>query len=101
MVSIFEYIESLTIFVKSNEDDFDIPLEIPLFYLLKVTLMSKICEMKMQEEAKTYFLDVNEIKEATAEKESATYVEVLSFLRDIFKLVDFTGIINNNKNTIL
>ena len=63
--------------------------------------MSKICEMKMQEEAKTYFLDVNEIKEATAEKESATYVEVLSFLRDIFKLVDFTGIINKNKNTIL
>ncbi len=63
--------------------------------------MSKIYEVKMQEESKTYFLDVKEIEKAKVEKDSGTYIEVLAFLRDIFKLVDFSGIINNNKNNIL
>lgn len=63
--------------------------------------MSKIYEMEMQEESKTYFLDVQEMEKVTKEDTSGTYIEVLSFLRDIFKLVDFSGIINNNKNNIL
>lgn len=63
--------------------------------------MSKICEMKMQEETKSYFLNVNEINKINEVNESGTYIEVLSFLRDIFKLVDFSGIISNNKNNIL
>lgn len=63
--------------------------------------MSKICEMKMQDDVKAYIVDAKEIKEASSEKESSTYMEVMAFLRDIFALVDFSGIINNNKNNIL
>ena len=64
--------------------------------------MSKICEMKIQEDTRIYTLGAKEISEANeVRNESATYVEVLSFLRDIFNLVDFSGIISNSKKTIL
>ncbi|EGJ70794.1 hypothetical protein Bcop_0576 [Bacteroides coprosuis DSM 18011] len=64
--------------------------------------MSKICEMKIQEDTRIYTLGAKEIREANeVRNESATYVEVLSFLRDIFNLVDFSGIISNSKKTIL
>ena len=62
--------------------------------------MSKICEMKMQEDTRAYSLDVKEISEANRREESATYIEVLSFLRDVFSLVDFSGIISNSKKKI-
>lgn len=63
--------------------------------------MSKFYEMKIQEDTRTYSLDVKEIIEANETRnESTTYVEVLSFLRDVFNLVDFSGIIKNSKKTI-
>ncbi|MGL5261357.1 MAG: hypothetical protein ACRC9P_03110 [Bacteroides sp.] len=62
--------------------------------------MSKICEMKIQEDTRAYSLDVKEINEANRREESTTYIEVLSFLRDVFHLVDFSGIISNSKKKI-
>ena len=63
--------------------------------------MSKICEMKIQEDTKTYALDVEKMRRMQDEQmESTTYVEVLSFLKDMFNLVDFSGIIKNSNKTI-
>lgn len=63
--------------------------------------MSKICEMKIQEDTKTYTLDVDGMRRIQDEQmESSTYVEVLSFLKDMFNLVDFSGIIKNSNKTI-
>lgn len=63
--------------------------------------MPKICEMNVQEDIKTYSIDVEEIAKAQDEKlESGTYIEVLSFLKDMFNLVDFSSIIKNSKKTI-
>ena len=59
--------------------------------------MSKIYEVQVQEDKGTYRFDSQNLgvmKEA--EDESATYIEVLSFLRDIFKLVDFSSILKNS-----
>ena len=47
--------------------------------------MSKICEMKIQEDTKAYTLDVEGMRRIQDEQmESTTYVEVLSFLKDMF-----------------
>ncbi len=63
--------------------------------------MSKICEMKIQEDTKAYTLDVEGMRRIQDEQmESTTYVEVLSFLKDMFNLVDFSGIIKNSNKTI-
>ena len=63
--------------------------------------MPKFCEMNVHEDVKTYSVDVKEISRAQEEKlESGTYIEVLSFIKDMFNLVDFSGIIRNSKKTI-
>lgn len=57
--------------------------------------------MKIQEDTKTYALDVEKMRRMQDEQmESTTYVEVLSFLKDMFNLVDFSGIIKNSNKTI-
>ena len=64
--------------------------------------MSKICEVKMQEDTRIYPLELREIREANKlSDESTTYVEVLSFIRDMLRLVDFSGILDNSNKTIL
>lgn len=64
--------------------------------------MSKICEVKMQEDTRVYPLELREIREANKlSDESTTYVEVLSFIRDMLRLVDFSGILDNSNKTIL
>ena len=64
--------------------------------------MSKICEVKMQEDTRVYPLELREIREANKlSDESTTYVEVLSFIRDMLRLVDFLGILDNSNKTIL
>lgn len=57
--------------------------------------------MKIQEDTKAYTLDVEGMRRIQDEQmESTTYVEVLSFLKDMFNLVDFSGIIKNSNKTI-
>ncbi len=64
--------------------------------------MSKICEMKIQKDRRVYPFDIKEIREASDfNDESTTYVEVMSFIRDLLKLVDFSRIINDSNKTIL
>ncbi|NMA73335.1 MAG: hypothetical protein GX963_04085 [Bacteroidales bacterium] len=51
-----------------------------------------------EENSSTYPININELKEAnrmenSMENESATYVDVLHFVKDILSLLDFSGII--------
>lgn len=64
--------------------------------------MSKVYEVKIQEDTRAYSFDVEGIRgEKEQSEESATYIEVLSFLKDMFKLVDFSHILKNSKRNIL
>ncbi|NLZ73434.1 MAG: hypothetical protein GX905_06410 [Bacteroidales bacterium] len=61
--------------------------------------MSQICKLEYQEEnSRTYPVSINELKvinrvEDAFVNESGTYIDVLHFVRDIFSLLDFSGII--------
>ncbi len=65
--------------------------------------MSEVCKLEYnRDDGRTYPVGIHELKESqqTAEcfeKESTTYVDVLHFVRDIFSLLDFTGIIRGEK----
>ncbi len=61
--------------------------------------MPQVCKLGYREEnSSTYPININELKEAnrmenSMENESATYVDVLHFVKDILSLLDFSGII--------
>lgn len=66
--------------------------------------MSQVCKLEYREEnGRTYPVNFNELHEMNRVEdsfanESGTYVDVLHFVRDIFGLLDFSGIIKGKGN---
>ncbi len=65
--------------------------------------MSEVCKFGYQDDgSKGYAISIQELKQSEKvtkrfDSESATYVDVLHFVRDILSLLDFSGIIREKK----
>ncbi len=62
--------------------------------------MANYCDVKLRDEGRTYPVEMDEIVNAR-DAESATYVEILNFLRGVFRIVDFSGIINESRGKLI
>lgn len=65
--------------------------------------MSEVCKFGYRDDgSKGYTISIQELKQSERvtkrfDSESATYVDVLHFVRDILSLLDFSGIIREKK----
>ena len=65
--------------------------------------MSEVCKFEYRDDgSKGYTISIQELEQSKKnmnrfESESATYVDVLHFVRDILSLLDFSGIIREKK----